>query len=112
MRRRSANSPGLCPQFCCKTKGVICQWEVPVRNGAHECVETCNADYLIRPQEFALDLVIHDCPHENAGPCTETVLEPVRYRDDFMAALWLGNETERPPSQAKERRSRVDERFT
>ena len=49
VRRRSAISSGLSPQFRCKAKGIIGQWDVPVRGGVHECVQTGNPTRLIRP---------------------------------------------------------------
>src|SRR3569833_2164927 len=91
----SASPSGLGPQFRCKAKGIIGQWDVPVWGGVYECIQTGNSSGLIRPQQFALDLVIHDCRHENASAGTETVLQPVRYGNDFMAALWLRDETAR-----------------
>ena len=97
----SANSSGLSPQFRCKAKGIIGQRDVPISSGVHECVQTSDPNGLIRPQQFALDLVIHDCRHKNAGTRNETVLEPVRYCDDFMAALGLSDETERSRIEQK-----------
>jgi len=72
VRRRSASSSGLSPQFRCKAKGIVGQRQVPVRSRAHECVQAGNSNDLIRPQQFPLDLVIHNCRHKNASACTET----------------------------------------
>lgn len=96
-----ASSSGLGPQFRRKVKSIIGEWDVPVGGGVHECVQASNPNDLIRPQQFALDFVIHDCRHENASARTETVLQPIRYCDDFLAALWLSDEAERPRIKQK-----------
>lgn len=97
----SASPSGLSPQFRPKAKDIIGQWKVPVWRSVHECVQTGNPNDLVRPQQFPLDLVIHDRRHENASARAETVPEPVRYCDDLMTALWLSDETKRPRIKEK-----------
>ena len=72
-----------------------------VRGGVHECVQAGNPNGLVRPQKFALDLVIDDCRHHNASTRKKTIFEPVCYRDDFMAALWLRYQAERTGIEEK-----------
>lgn len=111
VRRGSPCLSGLSPQFRGKTKGIVVQGHVSVWSGIDEGVQTGDPADLIRPQQFAFVLVIYNCRHENPSARTEAVLEPVRYRDDLLATLWLGDETERSRIKQK-RRSRVGERFT
>ncbi len=89
IRRGSSGSSGLSPQFRSKAKGVIGQRDVSVWGGVHECVEAGDSNSLVSPQKFALDLVIDDGGNHNASTGNKTILEPVRYRDYFMTALWL-----------------------
>ena len=99
--RRSACSSGLSPQFCCKAEGIIGQWDVPVGVGVHESVKAGNTNGLVRPQKFALDLVVNECWHQNAGAREKTIFEPVRYCDDFVATLWLRYQAERSGIEEK-----------
>lgn len=111
VRRRSANSPGLSPQFRGKAKRVIGQGDVAVWGGTHESVQPSNANGLVRPQKLALDLVIDDCRYRNASASMKALSEPVRDPDNFTTALAaLSNRA--VLNRGKERRSRVDERFT
>jgi hypothetical protein len=95
-----------------KAKGIVSKWHVAVRGGVPERVKAGDSNSLVSPQKFALDLVINDCWHQNAGAREKTIFEPVRYRDYFMTALWLRYQAEGTRIRGKERRSRVDERFT
>ncbi len=101
IRRWSAGSSGLSPQFRRKAKGIIGQWDVSVWGGVHECVKTGDSNSLVSPQKFALDLVIDDGRNHNASTRNKTILEPVRYRDYFMTALWLRYQAERTGIEEK-----------
>ena len=67
----------------------------------HEHVQTAYPDDLIRPQKFALDLVINDCWHQNSGAREKTVFEPVCNCDDFVTTLWLRYQAERARIEEK-----------
>ena len=80
---------------------ITSQWDAPVRSRIHLGVQTAFPDGLTRPQQFALDLVINDCWHENAGTREKTVFEGVCYCDDFVATLWLRYQGERSGIEEK-----------
>ena len=101
VRCRSASSPGLSPQFRRKAKGIIGQWNVSVWGGVNECVKAGDSNSLVSPQKFALDLVIDDGRNHNASAGNKTILEPVRYRDNFMTTLWLRYQAERTRIEEK-----------
>lgn len=53
-RRGSPLLSGASPQFRCKAKGLISQWDVPARSSIHEHVQTAYPDNLIRPEQSRL----------------------------------------------------------
>ena len=57
--------PGTSPQFRGKAKGLVCQWHIAALSGVYECIQPRNSIDLVRPQKFALDLVVNDCRHQN-----------------------------------------------
>jgi hypothetical protein len=101
IRGGPAHLSRLSPQLRRKAKGIVGKWHIPVRGGVHEGVKAGDSNSLVSPQKFAFDLVIDDGRNHNAGTREKTVFEPVRYCDDFLAALRLRYQAERSGIEEK-----------